>query len=150
MKKTLILISLAICSSTLLAQQENDILGYWLNEKGDAKIQINKNNYIFFGKIVWLEKPKDENGQWKLDTENPNESLRNRKKLGLQILDNLTWDADKKEWNNGEIYDAREGDTYSLFARLKDQNTLNLRGYIGFSLFGKTTSWTRTNLEQKE
>ena len=150
MKKILVLISLAICSSTLLAQQENDILGYWLNEKGDAIIQINKNNYIFSGKIAWLEKTKDENGQWKLDTENPNESLRNRKKLGLQILDNLTWDAVKKEWNNGEIYDAREGDIYSLFARLKDQNTINLRGYIGFSLFGKTTSWTRTNLEQKE
>ena len=147
MKKTLILISLAICSSTLFAQQENDILGYWLNEEGDAKIQINKNNDIFSGKIVWLEKPKDENGEWRLDTENPDESLRNRKKLGLQILDNLTWDEDKKEWNNGEIYDAREGDTYSLFVRLKHQNNLNLRGYFGFSLFGKTTSWTRTYLE---
>ena len=111
MKKTLILISLAICSSTLFAQQENDIIGYWMNEEGDAKIQINKNNEIFSGKIVWLEKPKDENGEWRLDTENPDESLRNRKKLGLQILHNLTWDADKKEWNNGEIYDAKEGDT---------------------------------------
>ena len=150
MKKTLILISLAICSSTLFAQQENDILGYWMNEEGDAKIQINKNNEVFSGKIVWLEKPKDENGEWRLDTENPDESLRNRKKLGLQILHNLIWDADKKEWNNGEIYDAREGDTYSLFARLKDPKTLDLRGYIGFSLFGKTTSWTRTDFEQKE
>ena len=80
MKNTLILISLAIYSSTLLAQQENDILVYWLNEEGDAKIQINKNNDIFFRKIVWLEKPKDENSQWRLDTENPDESLRNRKK----------------------------------------------------------------------
>ena len=150
MKKTLILISLAICSITLYAQQENDILGYWMNEEGDAKIQINKNNEIFSGKIVWLEKPKDENGEWRLDTENPDESLRNRKKLGLQILHNLIWDADKKEWNNGEIYDAREGDTYSLFARLKNRKTLDLRGYIGFSLFGKTTSWTRTDFEQKE
>ena len=92
-------------------------------QRKDAKIQINKNNDIFFGKIVWLEKPKDKNGQWRLDTENPDESLINRKKLGFKILNNLSWDADKKEWNNGEIYDAREGDTYSLFARLKDQNT---------------------------
>ena len=68
----------------------------------------------------------------------------------MQILHNLTWDADKKEWNNGEIYDASEGDTYSLFPRIKDQSTTDLRGYIGFSLFGKTTSWTRTDLEQKE
>ena len=48
---------------------------------------------------------------------------------------------------DGEIYDPREGDTYSLFARLKDQDTLYVRGYIGFSLFCKTTNWTRTNLE---
>ena len=68
----------------------------------------------------------------------------------MKILHNLTWDADKKEWDNGEIYDARVGDTFSLFARLKHQNTLDLREYIRFSLFGKTTSWTRTDLEQKE
>lgn len=50
-----------------------------MNEEGDAKIQINKNSEIFFGKIVWLEKPKDKNGEWRLDTENPDKSLRNRK-----------------------------------------------------------------------
>ena len=79
MKNTLILISQAIYSSTLSAHQENDILGYQLNEKGDAKIQINKNYDIFFQKIVWLEKPKNENGKWRFDTKNPDESLRNRK-----------------------------------------------------------------------
>ena len=67
-----------------------------LNEEGDAKIQIIKYNDIFSGKILWLEKPKDENGQLRLDSENPDESLRNRKKLGLQILHNLSWDTDKK------------------------------------------------------
>ena len=51
-----------------------------MNEEGDAKIQINKNIEIFFGKIVWLEKPKDKNGEWRLDTENPDKPLRNRKK----------------------------------------------------------------------
>tara|TARA_B100001057_G_scaffold439984_1_gene473595 strand:- start:711 stop:899 length:189 start_codon:yes stop_codon:yes gene_type:complete len=62
----------------------------------------------------------------------------------------LTWDTDKKEWNDGEIYDAREGDSYSIFARLKDQNNTDFRRYVGFSLFGKMTSWSRTDLEQKE
>jgi len=84
-------------SSILLAQQENDTLGCLLNEEGNAKIQKNINNDIFTGKIVWLEKPKDENSLWRLDTEYPDEYLRNRKKLELQILNNLTWDEDKKE-----------------------------------------------------
>ena len=146
MKKIIFLLTLTICSSSLFAQQANDILGYWLNEEGDAKIEIYNTNNVFFGKIVWLEEPKDENGEWRLDTENPDETLRNRKKLGLEIIHNLNWDADKNEWNKGEIYDAREGDTYSLFAKLKGHDILNLRGYIGFSLFGKTTTWTRTEL----
>ena len=28
-----------------------------------------------------------------------------------------------KKWNNGEIYDSREGNTQSLFAKLNDQKT---------------------------
>tara|TARA_B100001057_G_scaffold439984_1_gene473596 strand:- start:964 stop:1239 length:276 start_codon:yes stop_codon:yes gene_type:complete len=59
-KKTFTLAYLAIFKSTLLVQQENDILGYWIKKERDAKIQINTNNDIFTGKIVWLEKPKDE------------------------------------------------------------------------------------------
>ena len=61
-------------------------------------------------------------------------------------MHNLKWDEDNKEWNNGKIYDAREGDTYFLYARLDGENILKLKGYIGFSLFGKTTSWTRNEL----
>jgi len=67
--------------------------------------------------------------------------------MGLTILHNLKWDGDKNEWNGGEIYDSREGDTYSLFARVDSENELYLRGYIGFSLFGKTTTWTRSSLK---
>ena len=51
MKKTFTLISIAIFSNTLFAQQENDILGYWLNEEGDAKIQIKKITIFSLGKL---------------------------------------------------------------------------------------------------
>ena len=39
-----------------------------------------------------------------------------------------------------------ERDTYSLYAKIKENSDLSLRGYIGFSLFGKTTTWTKTKL----
>ena len=146
MKKNILLVLFAICSSTLFAQNADDILGIWLNEEADAKVEVFMNNGKFFGKIVWLLNPKDDNGEWKLDEENPDENLRTRKKLGMTVLNNLVWDEGDKEWNDGEIYDAREGDTYSLFARVDGDRILNLRGYIGFSLFGKTTSWTKTTL----
>jgi len=82
-----------------------------------------------------------------LDEKNPDDKLKTRKKLGMTVMQNLVWDAKDKEWNDGEIYDAREGDTYSLNATTDGLDILNLRGYIGFSLFGKTTSWTRSILK---
>ena len=146
MKKIISIICIIFFSTSSFSQEEKNILGYWLNEEKDAKIQIFEEKNILVGKIVWLKEPKDEFNKWKLDKENPNEKLRNRKILGLQIINNLNWDSNKREWRGGEIYDAREGDTYSLYAKIKENGDLSLRGYIGFSLFGKTTTWTKTKL----
>lgn len=146
-KNSIVLSLLFLYSNLTFAQKPDAIIGIWLNEEKDAQIEVYEKDKLFFGKIVWLKNAKDENGNWVLDTKNPDVSLRNRKKMGLTILHNLKWDSDKNEWNDGEIYDSREGDTYSLFARLDSKNELNLRGYIGFSLFGKTTTWTRSSLK---
>jgi uncharacterized protein (DUF2147 family) len=145
-KNTIIAVITCFLSGSLYAQVSIDIIGYWLNEKEDAKIEIYQKENIFEGKIVWMAEPKDENGNWKLDSKNPNESMRNRKKMGLKILSDLKWNEDQKEWDNGKIYNSREGDTYSLFAKIEEKNTLNLRGFIGFSIFGKTTVWKRCKL----
>ena len=147
MKKSILLSLLITASSTLLAQNSEDIIGVWLNKEGDAQIEVFKEKDHYFGKIVWLEKAKDENGEWMLDIENPDEKLKTRKKLGMTVMRELVWDAEEKEWNDGKIYDAREGDTYSLYAKTDGMDILNLRGYIGFALFGKTTSWTRSLLK---
>ena len=84
-KNTFIVIIISFLSGSIYAQVSSDIIGYWLNEKEDAKIEIYQKENIFEGKIVWMANPKDENGNWKLDSKNPNESLRNRKKRGLKI-----------------------------------------------------------------
>jgi len=144
MKKSILLSLLITASSTLFAQNAQDILGIWLNEERDAQIEVFEEKDHYFGKIVWLEKAKDENGEWMLDVKNPDEKLKSRKKLGMTVMQNLVWDVKEKEWNDGKIYDAREGDTYSLYAKTDGKDTLYLRGYIGFALFGKTTSWTRS------
>ena len=148
MKKSILLSLIFMSVNTLFAQNATDILGVWLNKEKDAQIEIYKEKEQFFGKIVWLAIAKNKNGEWMLDVKNPDEKLQTRKKLGMTVMHNLVWDADDKEWNNGKIYDAREGDTYSLFAKTNGLDILDLRGYIGFSLFGKTTRWTRSNLKQ--
>ena len=134
-----------LLNNFLLSQNSNDIIGIWLNEEKDAKIEIYKSENLFFGKMIWLKEPKDINGEFKTDKNNPNKNLRNKKLLGLKILSNLMWNDKEKEWIKGSIYNARDGKTYNLFANLSEEK-LKLRGYVGFSLFGKTTIWTKSNL----
>ncbi|MBC7867421.1 MAG: DUF2147 domain-containing protein [Gloeobacteraceae cyanobacterium ES-bin-316] len=50
----------------------------------------------------------------------------------------------KDKWVNGKIYDPSSGKTYSCTMKIEGLNTLEIRGYIGISLFGKTELWTRS------
>lgn len=143
MKTIIISLLLTLCSISANAQADK-ILGTWLNEPKDAHIEVYKSDGSYYGKIVWLKNPKapDGNGP-KLDVNNEKESLQSRTIMGINILKDLKWDEDDNEWDDGEIYDPRSGSTYSLYARLEDTNTLFLKGYIGFSLIGRSTTWTR-------
>lgn len=122
--------------------QSEEILGIWLEEEKQSKIEIYKEDNLFFGKIIWLKEPLDENGKEKLDKENPNISLQKKPINGLIIMRKLKY-INEGKWSNGEIYDARSGKTYSLEVNMRDHNKLDLRGYLGFTLFGRTTSWSR-------
>lgn len=61
---------------------------------------------------------------------------------GMTIL----WDLESegnKEWSGGKIMDPKTGKEYKCNLELQDTNTLNVRGYIGFSLLGRTQTWYR-------
>lgn len=119
------------------------IIGTWLNASGKGHIQIYKQGNKYFGKLVWLKEPNDEQGNPKMDTKNPNTTLKTKPLIGSIILRDFVFDED--EWNSGRIYDPQNGKDYKCFLRLKDPKTLNVRGYIGVSLLGRTETWTRIN-----
>ncbi|MBP6977883.1 MAG: DUF2147 domain-containing protein [Bacteroidales bacterium] len=121
----------------------NDILGFWLNEEKDAKIEITIDNGKFFGKVVWLEEPNEDTGLPKVDDQNPEPSLQHRPIMGLEILKNFVFDED--EWNSGTIYDPDNGKTYKCTMKKGSETVLNIRGYIGkeWMGLGRTTIWTR-------
>lgn len=125
------------------AQSADDVLGYWLTDEETAKIEIYKEGNIYNGKIVWLEEPNGDNGKPKLDAENPEEALRSRPIMGLNLVSGFVFDDD--QWEDGQIYDPKEGKTYKCRMRLK-KGKLEVRGYIGAPMFGKTVVWTRTEL----
>lgn len=123
--------------------QADAIVGQWYTDGKESVIEVYKKNNKYYGKIVWMEEPKNEDGTIKRDIENPDEDLRNRPLKGLEIMKGLEYDADDKEWKDGEIYDPENGKTYSCQAELDGRDVLALRGYLGISLIGRTTEWIR-------
>ena len=142
----LMIIAAGIFTTTNLLAQDykaDDLLGLWLNEDEDAHIEVYKEGELYFGKIIWLKFPiDDETGKPKLDKHNPDEELQKRPSLGIKLLTDFVWDEDN-EWNKGDIYDPKTGKTYSCYIVMKEYDLLKIRGYIGISLIGKTTYWTR-------
>lgn len=134
----------------------DDIIGVWLNEEGTAKVEIFKKADEFYGKIVWLKEPLytqkdvDEHnhplvklGAPKVDFKNPDESRQSMPLMGLMLLRNFKYDIDNEEWSGGRIYDPKNGKDYKCYLQLIGPNKLKVRGFIGFSLIGRTTYWTR-------
>ena len=100
------------------------------------------------GRIAWLGRPLDENGQERRDGLNPDPALRDRPVLGLQILRDVGAVPDRKgAYRGGRIYDPESGKTYRCTLRLDDDGRLRFRGYVGISLFGRTTIWTRAGAD---
>lgn len=126
---------------TASAQNKDAILGKWVNSTGEAHLEITKRSDKFFGKLVWLKDPKDEKGVMKTDFKNPNAALRSKPILGLEILKDFVYDDGK--WTDGNIYDPKSGKLYSCNMTLKSNGDLNMRGYIGVSLLGRTEVWKR-------
>ncbi|WEA02922.1 DUF2147 domain-containing protein [Mucilaginibacter sp. SJ] len=137
-----VLILLTIVAVSINAKAQTDkIEGLWYNDVKTAKIQITKeSNGKFYGKVVWLKDPLKD-GKPKVDEMNSDEKLRSRPRLGLPVLADFVKDGDNK-YSGGTIYDPNNGKTYSCKMTYKGK-TLDIRGYIGISLFGRTTTWSR-------
>jgi uncharacterized protein (DUF2147 family) len=128
-------------SIILKAEKADDIVGQWYTENNESLVEIFKNNGKFYGKIIWLKEP-NRNGKPKLDEKNPDDKLKERPIIGLLILKDFVFDG-SDEWNDGKIYDPKSGKTYSCYIKFEAKDKLKIRGYIGISLLGRTTYWTR-------
>jgi uncharacterized protein (DUF2147 family) len=133
---------IVLIALTAFAEENDDgILGEWKTSGGSSIVEIYKCGEMYCGKISWLKKPYYEDGTAKIDKNNPEESKKDRKILGMDIV----WDfkyKGKNKWYGGKIYDPDNGKTYSCNMTLHG-NELKVRGYIGFSFIGRTTVWTR-------
>ena len=116
--------------------------GLWFNEEKDGKIQFYEQNGKLFGKIVWLKEPQ-EDGKDKMDKNNPDVKLRSKPLNGLVFL--TGFEKDGKNWKGGKIYDPKSGKTYSSTIKWSGDRKLDVRGFIGVSLIGRTSHFTRAD-----
>ncbi len=130
------------------AQNADAIVGTWLDGKGKAHIDIYKDNGKYVGKIVWLKEPtypaddkKGMAGKTKVDRENPDPARRTQPILGLMILRGFVFNG--SIWEQGRVYDPKSGKDYKCKLTLTSPDALNVRGFVGISLFGRTDNWTR-------
>lgn len=128
--------------------ESDQILGIWLTGSKKAKVEVYKCDGKYCGKIVWLREPTYEDGSPKRDKKNPDPKKQSRLIQDMNILTNFEYDEDL-EWEDGEIYDPENGKTYSceIWMEEKDKTKLYVRGYVGFSLIGRTDIWIKSQLE---
>lgn len=129
----------------------DDVVGQWLTDGGGSKIEIKKEGDKYNGKIVWLKEPNQgpndpEPGKPKRDAKNPDTARQNDPIVGLALLKDFSWDG-SGNWSGGTIYDPESGKTYKCTMKLRDEKTLDVRGYIGVPAFGRSTVWTRAESE---
>ena len=117
-----------------------DPAGIW--DTGSSHVEIHACGDLLCGRIVALDEPLDEDGNEKLDKENPDPALRSRPIIGMDLIAGFSRKSETK-WVDGTIYDPRDGKTYQCIMTLQGDGTLKVRGFVGLSLFGKTVVWTR-------
>jgi len=119
------------------ADQAERIVGNWLTEGRDGIIEISRaSDGTYQGRIVGGNDPQ------RLDQHNPDESKRSQTVRGQTIVHGMKYDGDGR-WTGGSIYDPDSGRTYKCKLELLDANRLQVRGFIGFSLLGRSQVWTR-------
>ena len=147
------LLGILCCLGFLSAYAANPVpispVGYWktiddVTGKPKSIIQIwRTEDQTLTGKVVKVFS-KEGYDQIKLCTACSGDK-RNQPIVGMMILTGLK--AKEHQWTNGEILDPENGKTYSCALRVTDNGKkLNVHGYIGLPLFGRSQTWERVDL----
>ncbi|MCM0082174.1 DUF2147 domain-containing protein [Geomonas sp. Red32] len=148
MRTALLIPACLLLTSSAWAADTGAITGRWTTEKAKSTVLIYRCGEKYCAKIEALKDPlytdasEGPPGTPRVDSHNPEPSHRKRSLVGLQFMEGFTPAGDGK-LANGTIYDPENGKTYRCTITLKDPHRLDVRGFIGISLFGRTTVWTR-------
>lgn len=125
-------------------QAEGDaILGKWTSEDQKLVVEMYRLGTEYRGKMIWFKddesKPMNE---W-TDKHNPDEKLRGRKLLGMDVVTGLKYDPEDKSYDDGHIYEAKSGKTWNATAKLAGNDVLKVKGYWHMKFIGRTMIFKR-------
>jgi uncharacterized protein (DUF2147 family) len=125
---------------SLAADSRTSVLGYWVGES--SILHIENKDGLLQATVVALRDPVyldteslGTPGAPRTDDNNPDPLLQNRTLLGMNLLEEYGYNGSRWE---GKIYDPESGNTYSSRMSVDRKGQLNMRGYIGAPMFGRT------------
>ncbi|WKS95575.1 DUF2147 domain-containing protein [Riemerella columbina] len=110
------------------------------DETGKAKSIVEifkKNDGKYYGKVVQLLiTPADPN------CSSCKDDRKGQPILGMEVIRGLKKDGN--DFDGGTITDPKTGKVYKCSVK-REGNQLNVRGYVGISLLGRTQTWHKVN-----
>ena len=133
--KPALVLSVFLQASCVTAALAADPTGDWRVADGVADVRVARCGNSLWGVVAWEKQPGGR------DSNNPDASKRNRPTLGMPILLDMKKEAGTDSWQ-GQVYNAKDGQTYASSITPTDPNHLQIRGCVlGFLCGGET--WTR-------
>lgn len=138
---------IAFATMQTLAQPAATPVGVWKTiddgtQKEKSLIRITDTGGVLSGRIEKLLDPATPPDQ---TCKECSDDRKDKPVLGMTVIRNVKQNADDKAvWDGGDILDPNNGKVYKVKLKpIENGAKLEVRGYIGFSLLGRTQTWIR-------
>lgn len=139
-----LIVGFVLTVSTAVGQISDDkICGKWITKEKNLVVKVFRSEGNLKAKILWFKPDGIKEIEDFRDERNPDPSLRNRRLLGLEIVDGLKYKPHTKTWENGKIYDPYHGYFWDSSAYLTKDGVLKVTGYWKFKWIGKTLTFDK-------
>ena len=144
MKKILIALALTLAAPFALAQATPAGLWKTIDDETKAEkslVRITDTGGVFSGKIEKIVDPAKQADKCDLCSD----ERKDKPILGMTIVRNVKASGDDKAvFDGGDILDPNNGKVYRVKLKLVEGGSkLDVRGYIGAPLLGRTQTWVR-------
>ncbi|MGI9386489.1 MAG: DUF2147 domain-containing protein [Methyloligellaceae bacterium] len=134
--------SLATGSAVRGPSKGGSAIGKWITTGGKSMVQVRPCGSRLCSTLVWLKRPFDSHGRPLRDRRNRNTRLRNRRIIGIPILQALK-PAGRGRWR-GRVYNPEDGGTYRVNIFVRSATRLEVRGCAASGWPCRSRFWRRT------